>query len=428
MYDKSTYTSLNAINEKISFLKDRSGFKYDFDIAPFQYFASMRNQAGRGIDLFPQGIPHLIGATSDCLQCYYGFQLDTYMNGCTHECVYCWAKAELSKIDQWNSPVPVPIDISSLWELFYKAFETDEEFPLREVFLKRVPLRIGSMSDPFLSMEKKYKNTLETLKILKAYNYPFLFLTRSPMVAEDEYLKYMDPEKATVQFSIPTLNEYMVKLIEPGTESPYARLEALKKLNQAGVFTSVRLNPLFPNFPDGHLSGKKGSFGDRPAFDFFNPSMIEEIRSYGCKNLLAGFVHMDGKTTQAVSQKVGFDLRSLMKEEIKQATEGFKYSVPEIRSYYEAISQKCKEVGMDFSTCYLGLGESYFWKDQDLWADKKDCCNLKKNVPAFKSDTRELSFTKKMKILYPEMNSWQLIFNSGWLYRMRSYLLKNLWD
>ncbi len=83
---------------------------------------------------------------------------------------------------------------------------------------------------------------------------------------------------------------------------------------------------------------------------------------------------------------------------------------------------------MDFSTCYLGLGESYFWKDQDLWADKKDCCNLKKNVPAFKSDTRELSFTKKMKILYPEMNSWQLIFNSGWLYRMRSYLLKNLWD
>lgn len=428
MYERTTYISLEGINEKISFLKSRSGFKFDFDITPFNHFASMKNQSEKGKELFPHGIPHLIGATSDCLQCYYGFQLDTYMNGCTHECVYCWAKAELSKVDQWNNPVPVPIDISSLWELFYKAFETDEDFPLREVFLKRIPLRIGSMSDPFLSMEKKYKNTLETLKILKAYNYPFLFLTRSPMVAEDEYLKYMDPEKATVQFSIPTLNENMVKLIEPGTESPRARLLALKKLNEAGIFTTVRLNPLFPNYKDEHLSLNKGSFLDQSDFDFFNPSMIEEIKSYGCKSLLAGFVHMDGKTTKATSQKIGFDLRSLMKEEIKQTTEGFKYSAPEIRAYYQAISEKCKSVGMAFSTCYLGLGESYFWKDQDLWADKKDCCNLKKNVPAFKSDTRELSFNKKMKILYPEMNSLKLLFNSSWLYRMRSYLLKNLWE
>lgn len=426
MYEKNNYSSLNEVEQKADFLKENSRHKFEFNLEPFNSFASLKNQTQKSLNLFPEGIPHLIGATSDCLQCYYGFQLDTYMNGCSHECVYCWAKTELTKVEQWNNPIPIPIDITSLWELFYKAFETDEKFPLREVILKRTPLRIGSMSDPFLSMERKYQNTLETLKLLKLYKYPFLLLTRSAMAAEDSYIELMDKGRSTVQFSIPSLNEEIVKVLEPGADSPLKRLNALKKLNEAGIWTTVRLNPLFPNFSDGHYSMKK-NINEKPALDFFRPEMISTMSDYGCKSLLAGFVHMDGKTTKTVGQKLNIDLRSLMREDIKATTEGFKFSTAEIRSYYELIAKKCKEEGIAFSTCYLGLGESYFWKDQDLWADKNDCCNLKKNVSEFRHDTREISFKDKLKILYPEIKSYKLLFNNGWLNRMKSYLLKNLW-
>lgn len=427
MYDKSTYTSLERISQKAAFLTANSKHKFEFKIDPFNAFAALKNQHQKNINLFPEGIPHLIGATSDCLQCYYGLQLDTYMNGCSHECVYCWAKTELTKVEQWNNPIPIPIDISSLWELFYRAYETDEKFPLREVLLKRTPLRIGSMSDPFLSMEKKYQNTLETLKLLNKYNYPFLLLTRSAMAADDNYLKLMDPRRSTVQFSIPSLNEEFVRVLEPGADSPLKRLSALKKLSEAGIWTTIRLNPLFPNFPDGHYSNKTKS-NEKTSFDFFNSEMISTMSEYGCKSLLAGFIHMDGNTTKTVSQKLNVDLRSLMSDDMRAMTEGFKYSTQEVRSYYELISKKCKEEGIAFSTCYLGLGESYFWKDQDLWADKKDCCNLKNNVEEFKHDTREISFSKKLSILYPDMKGYKLFFNSGWLLRMKSFLLKHLWN
>lgn len=426
MQDKANYTNIESINRKIAFLAKNSTRNYLFNISPYLHFSSLKSQAGIETSLFPQGIPNLIGATSDCMQCFYGFQLDTYMSGCSHDCIYCWAKSELSKIGQWNNTTPIPIDISSLWELFYKAFETDEKFPLRTILLKRIPLRIGSMSDPFLAMEKKYKNTLETLKILKLYNYPCLILTRSEMVADDAYIKVMDPKRTSVQFSILSLDENLVNILEPGAGSPKKRLEALKKLNEAGIWSSIRLNPLFPNFPDGHFSDKLNHDPNRaPSFNFFNINMINQISEYGCKSLLAGFVHMDGKTVSLVSRKINFELRSLMKEDIKNKTDGFRYSSQEIRAYYELISEKCRKKGMAFSTCYLGLGDSFFWKDQDLWADKNDCCNIKANVPGFNTDTREISFEKKIEILYPSTSFLKLFF-TNLLLKFKSFILKNI--
>lgn len=52
---------------------------------------------------------------------------------------------------------------------------------------------------------------------------------------------------------------------------------------------------------------------------------------------------------------------------------------------------------MQFTTCYIGNGEGHFWKDQDLWSNKKDCCNAKGRVAAFGRDSRELEFDTRLK-------------------------------
>jgi hypothetical protein len=52
---------------------------------------------------------------------------------------------------------------------------------------------------------------------------------------------------------------------------------------------------------------------------------------------------------------------------------------------------------MQFTTCYIGNGEGHFWKDQDLWSNKKDCCNVKGRVGSFKTDSREVPFETRLK-------------------------------
>src|SRR5690606_9008928 len=110
-------------------------------------------------------------------------------------------------------------------------------------------LRIGSMSDAFMWMDKKYRVTLELLKILKFYDYPYIIFTRSDLVADDEYMQAMAPRLASVQMSISSLNMSLTRQLEPGAPAPERRLQALQKLAQNGFWTTVRINPLFPIYP-----------------------------------------------------------------------------------------------------------------------------------------------------------------------------------
>jgi len=123
----------------------------------------------------------------DCAQCFHRFEIDTYGRGCVHNCAYCYAKSYLSIRRFWNEPMPFPIDIAAVRKIFATVFETSRSNKFRDILEKRVPLRIGSMSDAFMWMDKKYRVTLELLKILRFYDYPYIIFTRSDLVADDEY-------------------------------------------------------------------------------------------------------------------------------------------------------------------------------------------------------------------------------------------------
>ena len=84
---------------------------------------------------------------------------------------------------------------------------------------------------------------------------------------------------------------------------------------------------------------------------------------------------------------------------LKKSRRDFHFSGPEIRYYYEQIKDKCMQNAMEFTTCYIGNGEGHFWKDQDLWSNKKDCCNIKKKIRAFKTNAREIKFEDRLKFV-----------------------------
>ncbi|MDB5037367.1 MAG: putative repair photolyase, partial [Bacteriovoracaceae bacterium] len=186
----------------------------------------------------------LANSHASCRLCHYSFELDIYGRGCIHNCVYCYAKEQLTRHGYWNEPMPFPLDLGEFRKIFATVFESDKKSEWRDILEKRIPVRIGSMSDSFMWMDKKYKVAKEVLKILNFYRYPHIIFTRSDLIGEDDYIKTLDPNLATVQMSISSINDELNKAVEPGAPSAARRLKALRNLSKAGIWTAVRVNPL----------------------------------------------------------------------------------------------------------------------------------------------------------------------------------------
>lgn len=342
----------------------------------------------------------LVNSHATCQQCLYAFEIDTYGRGCVHDCVYCYAKAQLTVHGYWNKPFPMPVDLTEIWKVFYTVFETDKKSKWREVMEKRVPIRIGSMSDSFMFMDKKYKVTQELLRMLDYYQYPYIIFTRSDLVAHDEYIELMNPDLCSVQMSMSSINDELTRKIEPGTPNAARRLKALQKLTQNGFWTTVRLNPFFPIYPDGYYTDPNFDKENMPEpFHFSSYEMIDEIAAHGVQSVLAGMVRLSSYSLNQIEKATGRTIRDFYKTDMKKNSRDFHYSDEEIRAYYERIQAKCLQNGIQFTTCYIGNGENHFWKDQDLWTNKKDCCNAIDRVKSFKdvSTSRDVNWETRLK-------------------------------
>jgi DNA repair photolyase len=267
---------------------------------------------------------------------------------------------------------------------------------------KRVPLRIGSMSDSFMWMDRKYKISQELLKILGFYNYPYIIFTRSDLVAEDEYLNLLRKDLVSVQFSMSGGNEALTRKIEPGAPSIERRLKALSKLSENGYWTTVRLNPFFPIYPDGYFTDQK-SIRERfkadeiPKLELFDWNFIEQLRDAKVPSVLAGFVRLSSLAIKGMSEATGVNLRSFFRPESFKGNAEKRYSDPEIAYYYKRLQAECVKNKIRFNTCYIGNGEKDYFQYQNLWDNRNDCCDAKGNVPSFKTSSQDVPWEVRFK-------------------------------
>lgn len=342
----------------------------------------------------------LVNAHSSCRHCHYAFEIDTYGRGCTFNCTYCYAKEQLSSHKMWNEPHPFPIDISLVRKEFYKAFETDKMSRWARILRQRVPLRIGSMSDSFMWVDKKYGVTKELLRILNHYQYPHVIFTRSDLVAEDEYLELLNPTLATVQMSLSGLNEELTRALEPGAPSPERRLRALRVLADRGIWTAVRLNPLLPKYPDGYFSDRESvirRFGTKssiPQFDILDIDNIghfaSQVSEAGVKTLLVGFGRLSINAIYNIRKCTGTDLSLFFRPELLSKADDRKYADSEIAHYYKRIQWAALKYQLRFTTCYIGNGDKDYYQYQTLWANRSDCCDVIGNIASFKTTCQSI--------------------------------------
>lgn len=174
-------------------------------------------------------------------KCKYPVRLDTYGCGCSHDCKYCYAKSLLNFRKLWNPTDPAVADIGKI----KKQIQKIANGKCGEI----KAIRLGGMTDCFQPIEGTHKVTYETIKLLNEYRVPYLIVTKSDLVASDEYLEILDKDLAHIQITVTTTYDDLSLSYEKAVV-PSRRIAAIEKLQSLGYDVALRLSPFIPEYVD----------------------------------------------------------------------------------------------------------------------------------------------------------------------------------
>jgi len=166
--------------------------------------------------------------------------------GCSHACVYCFARPTHEYLD---------LDAGRDFEKEIVVKVNAPEVLRRELARpswKGEHVAMGTNTDPYQWVEGRYKLMRGIWAALRDAANPCSVLTKSPLILRDlDLLKEVaERTEVTACLSVPTLDEGPWRASEPHTPHPRARLEAVAKLNAAGIPTGVLIAPLLPGIND----------------------------------------------------------------------------------------------------------------------------------------------------------------------------------
>lgn len=105
------------------------------------------------------------------------------------------------------------------------------------------------MTDCFQPVERIHKITYNVLKAFNYYRKGYLIVTKSDLIAEDEYIKVLDPELAHIQITITSTDDELGGSYEKATKMS-DRIKAVEKLRSLGYDVQIRLSPYIPQYVD----------------------------------------------------------------------------------------------------------------------------------------------------------------------------------
>ncbi|MFA6422108.1 MAG: radical SAM protein [Candidatus Buchananbacteria bacterium] len=159
--------------------------------------------------------------------------------GCMHSCIYCYArfmKRFSGHNEEWGDFVDAKINAPDL-------------IPAKTNKYKGKSIFISSVTDPYLSLERKYKLTRQILEKLIPLQPKLGILTKSDLIVRDiDLLKQF--KNCEVGLTITTIDDDIRKEVEPFTSSIENRINALKELSKSGLRSYVFIGPIFPYLTD----------------------------------------------------------------------------------------------------------------------------------------------------------------------------------
>jgi DNA repair photolyase len=116
-------------------------------------------------------------------------------------------------------------------------------------------IAIGTNTDPYQPIERRYKIMRRILEVLDAAGHPVGIVTKSALVLRDlDILARMAKrDLVKVAISVTTLDAKLARVMEPRAATPSRRLEALRQLVKAGIPTAAMVAPVIPAINDAEI-------------------------------------------------------------------------------------------------------------------------------------------------------------------------------
>jgi DNA repair photolyase len=169
--------------------------------------------------------------------------------GCEHGCIYCYAR-----------PAHAYMGLSPGLDFEQKLFFKPQAAQLLEAELskpKYAPetVHIGGNTDPYQPQERRLRVTREIIEVLSRFNHPFSVISKSALVLRDLDLIAPMAQRnlARVALSITSLDRRLARSMEPRAATPEKRLDAVRRLTDAGVPVIVMFAPVIPGLNDHEM-------------------------------------------------------------------------------------------------------------------------------------------------------------------------------
>ena len=169
--------------------------------------------------------------------------------GCEHGCFYCYARPSHAFMG-----LSAGLDFET--RLFAKGRAAELlERELASPKYRPAPIAFGANTDPYQPIERQYRITRSLIETLAEARHPLSIVTKSNLILRDLDLLAPMARMGLVKVfvSVTTLDRKLAREMEPRAPTPEKRLEAIEKLNDAGVPAGVMAAPVIPAINDEEL-------------------------------------------------------------------------------------------------------------------------------------------------------------------------------
>jgi DNA repair photolyase len=199
----------------------------------------------RGMEFLHVNARSIINEVPASSRLPFRYTVNVY-RGCSHACAYCFARPTheylgLNSGEDFERRIVVKVNaVEKL-----RAELSGRRWAGHHIAM-------GTNTDPYQRCEGKYHLTQGVVGVLSEARNPFSILTKSTLILRDldVLVRAAARTDVGVNLSIGTLDEAVWRLTEPGTPPPRRRVEAVRRLNQAGVPCGVLVAPILPGLSD----------------------------------------------------------------------------------------------------------------------------------------------------------------------------------
>ena len=169
--------------------------------------------------------------------------------GCEHGCTYCYARPSHAQLGlspglDFETRLVAKPDAPKLLEV-----------ALRKPGYRAAPIAIGTNTDPYQPIEKRWRIMRGVLEVLRDYRHPVMITTKGALVTRD--LDILGPMGraglAQVQVSLTTMDPHLSRAMEPRAAGPGRRLAMIRALADEGVPVGVNIAPIIPALTDHEI-------------------------------------------------------------------------------------------------------------------------------------------------------------------------------